>query len=82
MNTQTALFTYDAAKLGAVTAGINALYGGLGASIALIFRSEEPCGLSASFHGSTDEIRHFAAELIRHADAADAAITKATGERA
>lgn len=68
--TATAIHSPNAMKIGTVTTGIHGMTGEK-ASLALTF-STTSCGLSAGFHGTTGEMRAFAAELVRHADITDA----------
>lgn len=73
MSAESVVCTYDAGRIGSVKFGINAIvFRGQGASLALSFRTDDVCGLSVGFHGTTDDARAFAAELVRHADLADA----------
>lgn len=76
MNTKSALYSSNVVRTGSVNVSINAMYGHGEASMALIFRPDDFCGLTSGFHGSTAEMRAFAAELIRHADIADAALAQ------
>lgn len=76
MSAQTVLNTFRACAVDNVFVGLHAMadseaYGD--PSVSIIFRTTSVTGLSAGFHGTTTEVRTFAAELIRHADAADAA---------
>lgn len=70
--TQSAISTPRAAVMGSVSVSIHGMTG-YDSSIALTFGSLNAGGLSASFHGTTEEMRAFAAEIIRHADITDAA---------
>ncbi|NII73221.1 hypothetical protein FHW84_001790 [Dyella sp. SG562] len=70
MEVITAIHSPFAVKIGYVTTGIHGMAGEK-ASLALSFMTAS-CGLSAGFHGTTAEMRAFAAELIRHADITDA----------
>lgn len=71
MSTTSVIFTPRVCSIGNVSVDIHGLVGGT-ARMALHFETEA-CGLKAGFHGTTAEMRAFAAELIRHADATDAA---------
>ena len=76
MSSHIALATSEAVRMGVTNVQMVAMHSEHGASIALIFTGDRSIGLSAQFHGSTEEMRAFAAELIRHADAAEAAMAK------
>ena len=68
------IHTYAAGRLGSLTFGIHGMADkGFAGTLALNFRNtEDLCGLCAGLHGTTAEMRAFAAELIRHADITDA----------
>jgi hypothetical protein len=42
-----------------------------GPFVALLFYTDQVTGLEITFHGTPDEMRAFAAELVRHAEAVD-----------
>jgi hypothetical protein len=71
MSIKTALSTRAAARLGVTNVHIVAMNGKDGGSMGLVFYSDQTLGIEMSLHGSSDEMRRFAAELVRHADAAD-----------
>lgn len=80
MSAQTVLNTARACAVNNVFVGLHAMadseaYGD--PSVSITFRVISVTGISDWFHGTTTEVRTFAAELIRHADAADAAHAKA-----
>lgn len=74
MKTQVALRTENAARIGTTNVTLQAMYWEDGSSLSLRFATNHILGMELSFHGSTEEVRAFAAELIRHADAAEAAL--------
>jgi hypothetical protein len=75
MSTQVAIVTTEAVRIGAVRVRMQGMYQDdqVSTTIALSFCGADLCGLSVDFHGSTSDMRSFAAELIRHADVTEAA---------
>lgn len=71
MSTQNSLVTRNAARLGYTNVRIQAMHGHGGAFVALTFSTDKVTGLEVTFHGTPDEMRAFAAELVRHADAVE-----------
>jgi hypothetical protein len=74
VNKHVALRTENAARIGSTNVTLHAMYGNGCSSLAIRFGDDGASGLDMAFHGTTEEIRAFAAELIRHADIADAAM--------
>jgi hypothetical protein len=75
MSAESILHDMHVCRMGSVSVGLHALVNDMDASMALDFRdSRNACGLSVGFHASTEEVRAFAAELLRYADAADAVV--------
>lgn len=68
--------------LGSVAVGLHSMVGedGGGPAVAFTFSGGGPAGLSVEFQASTAQVRAFAAELIRHADAAEAAAQRLARE--
>lgn len=80
MSTVTAIISHHVVTLGATHATLQGMHAGAGStpSLAITFDAKGPAtGLSAGFHGTTEEARQFAAELVRHADVTDAAFEAA-----
>lgn len=76
MSIKTAIYSYNFMTVGSTIIRLNGMFDIDGrTSIAIHFReSTWATGLSASFHGTTAEMRALGAELIRHADITDAAV--------
>jgi len=77
MSANASLVSRNALKLGYTNVRIQSMHRGSASSIALMFSTENVTGLEVMFHGSTKEMRAFARELIRHANAAEAKETQA-----
>ena len=81
MSIKAAMVTNDACRIGSTTVRIHAMYDSEGGdpAIALEFGMGTLTGLTAGFHGSADEAREFARQLILHADSADKASAESQG---
>ncbi|WP_243047681.1 hypothetical protein [Dyella sp. RRB7] len=70
--TKTVLSSPNVARMGATSVTISAMRADQ-PTVFLAFSSGHYTGMQVTFHGTADEMRAFAVELIRHAEAADAA---------
>lgn len=81
MATKSVLFTSRAATLDVTHVDIHAMHNDDGhddPAIALSFHTGRAGGLGCGFHADVREMREFAAQLIRHCDAADQAHAEVT----
>ncbi|WP_199098687.1 hypothetical protein [Dyella sp. ASV21] len=69
---RTVLSTPGAFQIGSTYVSMTAMVG-LRAAVFLNFSAGQHTGMQVSMHGTVDEVRRLARELLRHADAADAA---------
>ncbi|MET3654048.1 hypothetical protein [Dyella japonica] len=70
--TKTAMATRGAAKLGETCVDLQAMYG-LAPAVFVHLNSGAYTGLSVTIHGSVEEVRNLAVQLMRHAKAAERA---------